>query len=89
MTAFQREQLRLSLLRYLDLNPARWGLSTALLWQCVLSEGSKATADEIDQELAYLADPSKGLIVRVVKMISPENPSWNITAAGRDYLASK
>jgi hypothetical protein len=35
--------------------------------------------------LQYLVD--KSLLTAVTKTISPENPAWRITAAGRDFLA--
>ena len=87
MTPQQCEQLRLSLLRYLDLNPARWGLSASLLCQFVRNEGSPASADDVERELDYLKD--KGLVIALGKLISPELLAWKISASGRDYLASR
>ena len=83
--AQQREQLRLSLLRFLDVNPARFGLAASLLLQMVRNEGWPATADSVAAELQYLAD--KKLAEPVDKLISPENRAWRITAAGRDHIA--
>lgn len=86
MTSTDREQLRLSLLRFLDANPSRFGLGTQLLFQHARAEGRPAlTVAEVDQELRYLL--GKGLIEEKGKMISPENRSWGITAAGRDLYA--
>lgn len=87
MTADQREQLRLSLLRFLCDNPTRFGFNAALLRQMACNEGrtglDKAT---VEAELQYLED--KQLIVLAGKTISPENRSWRITAQGRDLLAT-
>jgi hypothetical protein len=86
MTLNQREQLRLSLLRFLEENPTRYGLPAVLLWQFARAEGRpKLTEETLAVETQYLED--KGLILSVVKTISPENRAWRITAAGRDYLA--
>jgi hypothetical protein len=38
------------------------------------------------RELGYLRD--KGFIEAAPKVISPENPAWRITAAGRDLVAA-
>jgi len=75
-----REQVRLSLLRY-GLRRTRTGMFRAQL----NAEGFKLSADDVELELAYLAD--KGLVSVENKMVSPENAFWRTTAAGRDYLA--
>ncbi|HVY70798.1 MAG TPA: hypothetical protein VHH73_12780 [Verrucomicrobiae bacterium] len=86
MESQQREQLRLSLTRFLDANPTRFGLSTALLWQMARNEGRLQLArEEVDAELQYLAD--KGYAIEVMKDLSPENRAWRITATGRDFYA--
>lgn len=85
MTAADREQLRLSLLRFLGENPTRFGYPVALLLQMARNEGQRAERAVVQSELDYLAD--KALIVEVTKVISPENRAWRITAAGRDHLA--
>jgi hypothetical protein len=85
MTRPQREQIRLSLLRYCEAS-GQYGLSEALLLQFIRSEGWRALApEELHAETVYLAD--KSLLAAVEKIISPENHSWRITALGRDYLA--
>lgn len=86
MTSAQREQLRLSLLRFLGDNPTRFGFNAALLLQMARNEGHAATREIISAEMEYLAD--KGFVAPVEKQISPENRAWRITAAGRDQLAS-
>lgn len=86
MNAADREQLRLSLLRFLDANASgRFGLKSALLTQMARSEGFNVTQDDVVAELQYLAD--KGLVHEGKKAISPEVRVWRITAAGRDHFA--
>jgi hypothetical protein len=86
MTPAQREQMRLSLLRYCG-SAARYGLATPLLLQFLISEGFRPLSlEELQTELAYLEE--KGLLAALPKLISPENEAWRITAAGRDFLAA-
>ena len=86
-TTEQREQIRLSLLRYCG-SAAQYGLATELLAQLLRSEGfGGMDREEARAELMYLAD--KGLVVSVEKRISPENEAWRITAEGRDLMAGK
>jgi len=85
MTSAQREQIRLSILRYCD-STDQYGLAAALLLQFIRNEGLRAlTPEQLRAELLYLAD--KSFLVSVNKTISPENPAWRITAGGRDFLA--
>jgi hypothetical protein len=87
MTTQQREQVRLSLLRYCE-SADQYGLATSLLLQFVRNEGVRGvTSEGLDAEILYLAD--KGLLVAVNKLVSPENRAWRITAAGRDFLATR
>jgi hypothetical protein len=86
MTSAQREQIRLSILRYCD-SADQFGLAAALLLQFLRSEGFRAlTAELLRHELNYLTD--KSLLVAVAKPVSPENSAWRITANGRDFLAT-
>lgn len=86
MTSPEREQLRLSLLRFLGDNPTRFGFNAALLLQMARNEGrSGLTRENVTAEIEYLAD--KGFVAAVEKPISPENRAWRILAEGRDYLA--
>jgi hypothetical protein len=84
MNPWQTEQARLSLLRYLN-EAAPYGLGEPLLLQCLRCEGWIEQDRELVRELGYLRD--KGLVEPALKLISPENPTWRITAAGRDFLA--
>ncbi len=87
MTPNQREQIRLSILRYCD-SADQFGLAAALLLQFVRSEGFRAlTTEQLRAELVYLSD--KSLLTTVNKQISPENSAWRATAAGRDFLATQ
>lgn len=88
MTATEREQLRLSLLRFLADNPTRFGFNVALLLQMARNEGrSELVRTEVEAELQYLED--KQFITLVNKSISPENRVWRITSDGRDYFAQQ
>lgn len=83
----QREQVRLTILRYCE-SADQFGLAAALLLQFIRSEGFRGlTTDRLHAELVYLAD--KSFLVPVAKPISPENHAWRITAAGRDFLATQ
>lgn len=86
MTPDEREQLRLSLLRFLDANATGRFLGTGLLLQMAKAEGrGELTGAEVEAELRYLLD--KGFVEMVAKQISPENKTWRVTAAGRDAFA--
>ena len=81
----QREQLRLSLLRYLDATPQQ-STCLVLLYQFVRSEGRPwLTVETTSAELIYLL--GKGLVSKSEKVLSPENTEWVITSAGRDLYA--
>ena len=86
MNPSEREQLRLSLLRFLGANNTRFGLGSSLLEQMARSEGRPSlTKAEVEEELEYLVD--KGFSGEFQKPLSPENRAWKITAEGRDFLA--
>jgi hypothetical protein len=86
MTPAQRELYRAALLRVLDANETQWGLSAEVLAVHVAAYGFKGRGVEIAAtELRYLQD--KGFVDLPGKAISPENQTWRITAAGRDWLA--
>lgn len=81
-----RELLRTGLLRLLDEQDSRYGLSEPVLAELVRRYGFTPTAETVARELDYCAD--KGLAAIVPRPISPENRHWRITAAGRDLIAS-
>lgn len=90
MTQPERQQARVSLLRYLDAAaesaPGR-GIGEAVLQQYLVGEGFSGGAQMAKAELTYLEE--KGLVVKVAKKISPELPVWRITADGRDAYAQE
>lgn len=86
MNANQREQVRLSILRWLN-EAAPYGLSTAILWQQLRNEGNRhMDSVELLAEIEYLE--GKKLIEKREKLISPEIAVWKITSAGRDHFAA-
>ena len=80
-TPTQREQVRLSILRYTQTQ----ALSENLIRSYLNAEGLPLDAGQVSSEVQYLAD--KGLLTSHEKTISPEVRMWRATAAGRDYLA--
>lgn len=86
MNASELEQFRLSLLRYLDRDGSdRFGLPTAFLKTQANNESQGVTYDQTERELVYLM--GAGLVEEIKKLLSPENRSWKLTKAGRDFLA--
>ena len=87
MTATEREQVRLSLLRYCAAAD-RFGLHVAFLLQAIRNEGFRVVdLAELERELEYLVE--KGLVAAAEKPISPDLRTFRATAAGRDYLAAR
>lgn len=83
----QREQLRLSLLRFLNDTP-RFARPVALLLQMARAEGRPALdAETVELEMEYLA--GKKLVLESSKTLSPEVRSWKISVEGRDFLAQQ
>ena len=86
MTSTQLELYRMALLRVLEANETQYGLSAPVLAVHVATFGFRGLgADFAAGELRYLED--KGFVRPPPKAISPENQTWRITAAGRDWLA--
>jgi hypothetical protein len=85
VNAQTREQLRLSLLRFLDENPTRFGLGLPLLAQRARAEGFPVDTENLDAELLYLEDAK--FVVQPAKVLSPENRTFRITKEGRDFRA--
>ena len=87
MTPATRELFRIALLRILEANETRYGLSATAVAMHVGVYGFRGVSeDTILAELRYLFD--KGFVATPVKELSPENKTWQITANGRDWLAT-
>ena len=85
ISAEQREQIRLSLLRY-----GLGSFTIALAHQYLGSEGFRGiTKREVQAEVNYLADAEKGLLRQNDKLISPEVATYSTTSKGRDFLAQE
>lgn len=85
MNPAEREQVRLSLLRYLAANRTAYGLPVGALRQYLATEGTLLEAETVAAEMQYLTD--RGLSEEIQKRLSPEIRCWRITADGRDLLA--
>lgn len=86
MTPEARELLRLALLRILDEQDSRFGLSEPVLAALVHRYGFQPGVDVVQVELDYLR--GKSLAETITKQLSPENRHWRITATGRDLVAT-
>jgi hypothetical protein len=83
VTPEQREQIRLSLLRY-----GLGSFTVGLARQYLASEGFRGLSkEEVQAEINYLCDPAKGLLRANSKLISPEVATYSTTATGSDFLA--
>lgn len=86
MSPAQLELYRIALLRVLEANETQYGLSAPVLAVHVAHFGFRGLGAEfVSTELRYLED--KGFVRPPRKAISPENQTWRITGAGRDWLA--
>lgn len=87
MTPEQRETFREDILRVLDERASdRFGLGVKAVIAFLAQFGFRgASTADVTAELIYLMD--KQFVAVVGKVISPENTSWRITAAGRDHIA--
>lgn len=86
MTSAERELFRHKIVAYLAAAGAA-GVKLPRLQVGLQVDGYSASNQELADELDYLA--GKGLAVQMDKLLSPENPRWKITAAGRDYAATE
>jgi hypothetical protein len=84
----QREVLQVAILRVLDANHSRFGLSLDAVTLHVSGYGfPRITRDDVDVELEYLM--GKQLVETANKTLEPANRAWKRTAAGRDYLSER
>ncbi|MBI5771906.1 MAG: hypothetical protein HZA93_29305 [Verrucomicrobia bacterium] len=87
MSPAELERLRFRLLETLR-EVAGTELPVSTLLQAARLAGFRsAEPATIAAELSYLAD--KGFVAAADKALSPEMREWRVTAAGRDYLASR
>ncbi len=82
----QREVFRRAILRVLDANRTRFGLTPKAIGMFTWAHGFKPSEDEVAGEIEYLT--SKGLMEEVLKTVSRENRCWRITAEGIAFLDS-
>jgi hypothetical protein len=92
MTAADREQLQLSLIRWLA-RGLRFGTPVSFLVACARSEAwPDITPEIVTRQLDYLADPTnalgKPLVVSVVKL-NPAESRWKLTAAGQEFAQER
>jgi hypothetical protein len=85
MSPASLELFRQDLLLQLDRVPT-YAQTTAMLRIGARTGGFEPTEDEVASELAYLRD--KGLVRNSAKLLSPEIARWEITAQGRDFVAT-
>lgn len=87
MTPEQKENLRLAILRVLDSNRTRFGLSVPGITTHLVQFGCAPTRDVLLDELDYLT--GKELVEEALKIVSKENRAWRLTDAGRAYLDAR
>jgi hypothetical protein len=88
MTAVERENLRLAILKVSSANLSRFGLGVAAFKLHVAAFGfDQVSVSEVRAEVDYLVE--KQLLAEVAKHLSPENRLWRISASGRDFLAER
>ena len=85
MSPEQREVLRTAILRTLDTNQTRFGLTVPAVTVHLVPQGFKVEPKEVERELDYLTDKQLAEVVK--RSLSPENRAWRINANGRDWLA--
>lgn len=88
MTPEQKELFRMAILRVLDANNTRFGLTVPAVSHMMAMFGfPNPKADEVADEIEYLS--RRELIQEVLKIVSKENRAWRITTAGSGYLDSR
>jgi hypothetical protein len=92
MTPERKELFRTAILRVMDANNTRWGLSIVAIGHHLGPYGFSVSSFEsaekfyeaIADELQYLED--KKLIEKVLKIVSKENQAWRISRAGIAFV---
>ena len=95
MNAEQKELLDLAILRVLDANRTRWGMTVAQLAFHLLRFGFTAASCDCAGDARKFGDPiadrieyltNKGLVEEVLKAIGKANRAWRITSEGIDFV---
>jgi hypothetical protein len=90
--AERREQIELSLIRYLAENPMRFGTPVGVLVAQLRCEfHPHPDSEEATERLEYMADATNALgkpIVTQVAKLSPDLSRWKLTAAGSEHAHS-
>jgi len=85
MTAAQQELFDLAILRVLDANRARYGLTAAATGHLMAEFGFPSpNNDDVLDRIDYLS--RKQVIEEVTKIIGKANRAWRITEAGLQYV---
>lgn len=90
LTPAQTELYHRALLRVLDCNNTRFGLTEPALRTLVEAEGFEPSEGEVADALDYMVDPEVGYVVQVNKgQFNPANRAWKITARGINHLRER
>lgn len=83
-----KEQFRMAILKVLDANNTRFGLTVPAVSHMLPMFGfSHPKAEEVADEMEYLS--KKELITEVLKVVSRENRAWRITQEGSGFVDSR
>lgn len=86
MNAEQQENLRLAILRVMDSNRTRFGLTVPAITTMLVQYGCTPTRDQVLDEMDYFEKPSRQFVEEVLKSVSKENRAWRLSDAGRAHL---
>lgn len=85
MTPQQTDLFDLAILRVLDANRTRYGLTVAATGHLMAEYGFKSPNPEtVLDRIDYLT--GKGLVEEVTKLIGKANRAWRLTEAGLQYV---
>jgi hypothetical protein len=86
MNAEQTELFRKAILRVLDANRTRFGLTPKAIGIFCRPLGFEPGEEEVAEGIEYLT--RKGMVEEVLKTVSRENRCWRITGSGIAFLDS-
>lgn len=89
MNPAQEELFDLAILRVLDQNPSRFGTAPVVIMVGVIAFGFNVPVESIERRLDYMADEKIGFVREVDKKANRAVHTWQITAAGTDYLRDR